>query len=146
MLVRGQGLAKALTLGAGAGAALRAEQTGTLEHTVDAGGADCGQVRVDHHVAQAPVALEGVLAGVSDDGALLLFEKPEVAANPSIMFVGLAVALPPVVEFAAGQAQPRDHGGDGHAGLLRPFVYEVDHLIAQVRLRPAVFQLRPSFF
>ena len=56
-------------------------------------------VGVQHHKPQPPVALQRVLQMEADDGLLLPILQPEIAGNPAVVLVHLAVAFPPVVKL-----------------------------------------------
>jgi len=69
-----------------------------------------------------------------------------VARDPAIVFVHLAVARPPIVELAGGQAQPENESADGDLAGVAPAAHEIDHLVASVVGYPLAFQISPIFF
>ena len=52
-------------------AASGSQLAGRLEHTVNAGGADGHDIRVEHHVGQPPISFQGVEVMEGDDRGLL---------------------------------------------------------------------------
>ena len=63
-----------------------------------------------------------------EDGLLLPVLQPAIAGDPAVVLVGLAVAFPPVVELAGGDAEPRDEPPGADLGLLGPAPDEIDDL------------------
>ena len=122
------------------------QQSRLPQHAVDAGRAHGHDVGVEHHERQPPVAFQRVLQMEVDDGLLLPILQPEVAGNPAVVLVGLAVAFPPVVELAGGDAEPADEPPDADLGLLRPAPDEIDDLVPRVVRNPDPGQSSPSFF
>lgn len=88
-----------------------------------------------------------MLAVEVDDRLLLPVFEPVVPRDLAVVLVGLAVALPPLVELALAGAQPADDAREGDLGLLRPVLGEVDDRVASVVGDPAALQISPrSFF
>lgn len=65
-----------------------------------------------------------------EDGLALPTIEPVISGDPTVVLVGLAVALAPTVELAVRDAEPADEGGYGDLGLLGPDADEVDDLVA----------------
>src|SRR5690242_17954401 len=82
----------------------------------------------------------------TDDGLLLPFLQPEIAGNPAVVLVHLAVAFPPVVELAGGDVEPLDELPGADLGLLRPALDEVHDLVPRVVRNPDPGQSSPSVF
>jgi len=143
-LVRLQRLLKALPLARQL--ALTAQPTGPVQHPPHAGGADRDHVGIQHHEGQAPIAFQGKAVVELDNGPLLPVFQPEVAGNPAVVFVDFAVALPPVVELAGGQAQPENQRPRRDLGRVAPAAHEVDHLVARIVGYPLAFQISPRLF
>jgi hypothetical protein len=67
-----------------------------------------------------------------EDGLLLPRLQPPVSGDQRVVLVGRAVACPPLVELAGGDAKPADESPDGDLGALRPIPDEVDDGIAGI--------------
>src|SRR6185312_6491826 len=111
-----------------------------------AGGAAGDDVLVEHHEGQAAVALQREQGVEVEDGLSLLDFEPVVARDPSVVLIGLAVAVLPRVPLAGGQAEPQQEAGDGDAGLVGPAVDEIDDAVAGVVGNPEAVQGPPSAF
>ena len=92
VLVRLQRLVKAGALLRRLALPLR-EQSGLVEHALDAGRADGHNVGVQHHERQPPVAFQRILQMELDDGFFLPRLQPVVAGNPTVVFVDPPVSL-----------------------------------------------------
>src|ERR1051325_7576153 len=82
----------------------------------------------------------------ADDGLLLPTLQPEIAGNPAVVLVHLAVAFPPVVELAGGDAEPHDEAAGADRGLLRPAPDAIHDLGPRVVRNPQPGQSSPSVF
>lgn len=123
------------------------DQTGGLEHTVGCRWTDCGNVLVEHHERQPPIAFQRVLFGIFHDGGPLLRIDPMVTGNQGVVFVRLAVAVFPLVEFPGGESEPTQHQDQCQPGQQPVVLDEVDDLVPQVMRDPVSVQLSPhSFF
>lgn len=80
-----------------------------------------------------------------NDGLILLVGEPVVPGHGGVVLVGLAVALAPVEELAASDAEPGDEALSSELGL-GPGPNEVDDGVARVVGNPAVCQGSPSSF
>lgn len=117
-----------------------------LQHAIHRRGRARHDVGVDHHVRQAPIPVARMLDEEVDRRLLLPLLQPPVARDVSVVLVGAAVPLPPVVKLRAREAEPFQQP---RRLDLRPFVqpvHEIDDLVAGVELGPRLPQLRPSFF
>lgn len=81
-----------------------------------------------------------------DDGLLLLVGEPVVPWDGRVVLVGLAVALAPIEELAASDAEPGDEALGGELGLFGPDANEIDDIVADVMGSPAVGQGSPRSF
>src|SRR5215467_11379095 len=81
-----------------------------------------------------------------DDGLFLPILQPEVAGNPAVVLVHLAVPFPPVVELAGGDVEPPNEPPGADLGLLRPAPDEIHDLVPSVVRNPAPGQSSPSVF
>ena len=81
-----------------------------------------------------------------DDGLFLPILQPEIAGNPAVVFVHLAVAFPPVVELAGGHIEPPDEPPGADLGLLRPAPDEIHDLVPRIVRNPDPGQSSPSVF
>src|SRR6266567_7433893 len=81
-----------------------------------------------------------------DDGLLLPILQPEIAGNPAVVLVRLAVAFPPIVELAGGDVEPLDEAPSADLGLLRPAPDEIHDLIPRIVRDPGPGQSSPSVF
>ena len=87
-----------------------------------------------------------VLAIELDDGLPFPFLQPEVARNPTVVFVQRAVAFTPAVKLARRNRQPSQEAFDADLGFLRPASNEIDDLVANVGRDPLASQLSPRLF
>src|SRR5215208_16201 len=146
VLMGPQGLDEASPLLRGLGVPA-VEDAGGGEDTVDARRAGGDDLLVEHHEGQPAVSLEREPVVEVEDGLLLVRQEPVVAWDQGIVLVGLAVALAPVEELAAADADPGDEPVGGNLGLRRPVANEVDDVVARVMGNPATRQGSPrSFF
>ena len=81
-----------------------------------------------------------------DDGLFLPILQPEIAGNPAVVLVHLAVAFPPVVILARGDVEPHNEPPGADLGLLRPAPDEIHDLIPRVVRDPDPGQSSPSVF
>ena len=93
-------------------------QSSVFEHTIDAGWTDGDDIGIDHHEGKPAVAFEWVFGVVVDDRLLFPILEPPVARDQRVVLVGQAVALPPVVKLAGGDAKPGDEPLPGDLGAL----------------------------
>ncbi len=77
---------------------------------------------------------------------LLPVAKPEVSRDPGIVLIDLSVALLPLVELAARDADPLDDPAITDAGSFAPVPDVIDHGVADIGFGPGVFQSSPSVF
>src|SRR5216683_5961818 len=81
-----------------------------------------------------------------DDGLLLPLLQPEIAGNPAVVLVHLAVAVPPVVELAGCDVEPPNEPPGADLGLLRPAPDEIHDLVPRIMRNPAPGQSSPTLF
>src|SRR5882724_1126479 len=112
----------------------------------DAGRTHRHNVGVQHHKRQPPIAFQRVLQMEADDRLLLPILQPEIAGNPAVVLVHLAVAFPPVVELAGGDIEPHDEAPGADLRLLRPAPDEIHDLVPHVVRNPDPGQSSPSVF
>ena len=117
-----------------------------VEHSPHAGRADRHDVGIQHHERQPPVAFQRVLHLEPDDGLFLPVLQPEIAGNPAIVLVHLAVAFPPVVKLAGGDVEPHNETPGADLGLLRPAPAEIHDLVPRIVRNPDPGQSSPSVF
>src|SRR5215472_10239998 len=72
--------------------------------------------------------------------------QPEIAGNPAIVLVHLAVAFSPVVELAACDVEPLNEPSGADLRLLRPAPHEIHDLIPRIVRNPDPGQSSPSVF
>ncbi len=108
-----------------------------LENAIDAGGAASDDVGVEHHECQSTITLEGMGASKSTDALFLVVGEPVVAWDPGVVFVDLAEAMLPVVEFTGANADPGKKATDGDLRLVAPDANEIDEVVAGVVRHPA---------
>src|SRR5213593_894623 len=70
--------------------------------------------------------------------------QPEISGHPAVVLIHSSIALPPVVELAHGNAQPRNQSSDADLALLRPAPHEIDHLIPHIVRHPGRGQSSPT--
>jgi hypothetical protein len=78
-----------------------------------------------------------MLAGEDADAFFFVVSEPVVARHPGVVFVDLAEALFPVVEFAGADADPGQEAIDGDLRLVAPGPDEIDELVAGIVGNPA---------
>src|ERR1051326_1887626 len=122
------------------------QQSGLAENPPDTRRAHRYNVGVQHHERQSPVAFQRVLEMEADNGLLLPILEPEIAGNPAVVLVYLAVAIPPVIELAGTDIEPPDEPPGADLGLLRPAPDEVNDLIPRIVRNPDPGQSSPSVF
>lgn len=81
-----------------------------------------------------------------EDRAALVRLDPVIARDERVVLIRLAVALLPIEELPACDADPRDEALGGDVCLGRPSANEVDDLVARVMGDPAAGQGSPSSF
>ena len=63
----------------------------------------------------------------ADDRFFLPCLQPEIAGNPTVVFVDATIALLPVIELAGAHPQPRNEPPYASFGLLRPAPDEIQY-------------------
>src|SRR5712692_6204429 len=86
------------------------------------------------------VSRQRVFQMEADNGLLLPILQPEIAGNPAVVLVHLAVAFPPVVELAGCDIEPPNEPPGADLGLLRPAPDEIHDLIPRVVRNPGPFR------
>ena len=95
-------------------------------------------VRVQHHVRAASVALlEVLLVELDDETAFPVLKPVGVRGVPGVA-VRRAHASPPVVVALAGDADKGAKPADGHARPSAPPFDEADYLVTEAILHPAL--------
>jgi hypothetical protein len=145
VLVRTERLLEASSL-EGRFGVMALHQSGIAEHSVDARGASCHHIGVEHHEGETPVTLKRVFVVKLNDGLLFPVFKPPVARNPAVMLVHFTVALPPVIELAPAEADPPDELPGRDLRSVRPIAIVIDNLVANVMGNPGSCQSSPSTF
>src|SRR6185437_5610096 len=145
VLVGTQGLLEALPLERGL-VVPRLDRSGLKQDAVDARRAGGDDIGIEHHEGEPPVALQEVGLVEFEDGRLLPRFEPPVARDQGVVLVGQAVARPPVVEFAGGDAEPADEALHGDLGAFGPVPDEVDDGVAGIVGNPDSVQSSPSSF
>src|SRR5271167_858634 len=82
----------------------------------------------------------------TDDSFLFPRLQPEISGYPTVVLIHSPIALPPVVELAHGNAQPRNESAGTDRGLLRPAPDEIHHLIPHIVRDPDRGQSSPRLF
>src|SRR5213079_3130591 len=80
------------------------------------------------------------------DRFLLPRLQPKIAGHPTVVLIHSSIALPPVVELAHADAQPRNESSGTDLGLLRPAPDEIHHLIPHIVRHPGRGQSSPRLF
>ena len=106
----------------------------------------CDNIVVEHHEAQAAIAIEGMSIEVVDDRTPLPWLDPMVSRDLAVMLVRPAVVLLPLVELAAGYAKPGNESLRRKLSLRRPLRHEVQDLVSGVRSNPSTRQGSPRLF
>jgi hypothetical protein len=84
-----------------------------------------------------------VVVVIGQDRLPLPFPQPEVAGDPGIVLVDLAIALSPIVVLAASDADPLDQASRRQLRFVRSISHGINHLVSHVRLRPGAVQTSP---
>lgn len=130
------GLVKTFSLGR-AFAIPSLHESRVFEDAIDGRGTHGHHIGVEHHVGQRAVAL-GRMGQVEVDNRLAFPRlEPMVARDLSVVLVGLAVPLAPVVERPFGDPQPLEELLGGDVGFGFPEVNVIDQAVACVRGNPA---------
>ena len=122
------------------------QEAGGRQDAVNRRGAGGDDVTVEHHEGEATIAFEGKLLVKGDDASFLLVGEPVIAWHQGIVLIGLAVAFTPIVELAAGDADPADDGVDRQLHLGAKIAHEVDDDVARIVRNPSALQGSPSCF
>ena len=132
---------------AGVGVGVPASQDpGVFQDPIDGRGADGEPIGVEHHVGQPAVAFAGMAIPEVQNHPFLLVAQPEISRDPGVVLVDLAVAILPLVELAAADADPLHDPAVADAGPFAPVAHVIDDRIADVGLGPGIGQPRPSVF
>ena len=70
------------------------------------------------------------------DRLLLPLLQPKISGNPTVMLVGFAVALAPLVKLAATNSQPFDEPSDADLRAIRPAPDEIYDLVPRIMRNP----------
>jgi hypothetical protein len=108
-----------------------------LQHPPNARGTDSHNVSVEHHERQPPITFQWILQMEIDDRFFFPPLQPEIAGNPTVVFIDTTVALSPVIELTGGHAQPMNESPDADLGPLRPAPDEIHYLVPHVMRHPA---------
>jgi hypothetical protein len=123
------------------------DQSGAVEHAVDAGRTDRRYISIEHHERKSPITLKRVPSVEVDDGFFLPVLQPPIARHQGVVLVGRAVASAPVVKLARGDSQPCDESLDRNLGTAGPVANVIDDRVANVMRNPGALQSSPrSFF
>src|ERR1035437_6464238 len=122
------------------------QQLRLVEDTPHAGWTHRHDVGIQGDERQPPITFQRVLQMEADNGLLLPILQPEIAGNPAVVFVHLAIAFPPVVELAGSHVEPPDEPPGADLGLLRPAPDEIHDLVPRIVRNPHPGQSSPSFF
>ena len=93
-------------------------------------------VLVQHHERQPPISFQRIVQMEVDDRPLFPLLQPKVPGNPTVMLVGLAVTLPPIVKLAGGHVEPLDEPAGADFAGLRPAPDEIHDLVPRVVRHP----------
>src|SRR5262245_23202772 len=128
-------------------AGARSQDAGLLENAVNAGRAASDEVTIQEHEGESAIAFERKLGMEVEDRFFLLGQEPVVAWHPGIVFVDLAIAFLPVMEFALSDVDPGEKAFGRDLRLVGPGPDEVDDLVTCVVGSPGAGQASPrSFF
>ena len=112
------------------------QQPCALEHAVGARGAHRHNVAIKHHESEPAVALQRELVMEIDNRILFPLLEPAITGNERIVFVGFAVAIPPLVILGAGEFHPGHQAQRADLGADREPVDEIDDHIPGVVRNP----------
>ena len=94
-----------------------------------------------------PVASQRVLQMEADNGLLLpILPQAEIAGNPTVVLVHLAVAFPPIVKLAGGHIESPSEPPGGNLGLLLPALDEIHDLVKRIVRNPDRSEFAKLFF
>ena len=123
------------------------EQPGRLQHPIDARRADGHHIGVEHHVGQAAIAFQGMIA--SRNSMMARFSQSSSQWSRGIQPL-CSLTLPyrffPVVERPLGHAHPAEDLFAGDLGLVVPVADVIDDRVAGVVGNPDFRSGFPKFF
>jgi hypothetical protein len=122
------------------------DQSGIVEHALDAGRADRDNISIEHHEGKPTVAFQGMPGVEVEDGFFLPVLQPPIAGDQRVVLVGQAVAGAPIVDLARGDSQPCDEPLDGNLDAAGPLANVIDYRIANVVRDPGAGQSSPRSF
>ena len=113
------------------------KQPRALEAPERTRGAHCHDITIKHHEGKPAIALQRELMVEVDDGILFPPLKPVIAGNEDVVFVGFAVAIPPLVILRAGKFHPVHQAQRADLGAVREPLNEIDDRVTGVVRNPA---------
>ena len=113
------------------------QQPRALEHAIGARGAHRHDVAIQHHEGKPAIALQREPMVEVDDGILFPLLEPVITGNQDVVFVGLAVAIPPLVILGAGEFHPAHQAQRADLGAGRKPLDEIDDIVTGVVGNPA---------
>src|SRR5437588_8038437 len=122
------------------------EQPGLLQYPPNAGGADRHDVSVQHHKRQSPIAFQGMFPVEVDDCLLLPRRQPEIAGNPTVVFIDPSVACSTVVELAGSYDQQEDESSGADLSFTRSAPDEIKYKAPLIYRNPYFHQNSPMLF
>jgi hypothetical protein len=117
-----------------------------LEHPVHRRRADRHHVVIQHHERQPAIAFQRMAVVIVQDRLPFPVFQPVIARHRAVVFVGLTVALLPLMELARPQLQPGEELLLRQSGTLGPVADVVHDLVARVVGNPASIQSSPASF
>ena len=122
------------------------EQSGALKHPVGNRWAHRHDVAIKHHEGEPAIALQRELMVEVNDGILFPLLEPVITGNEDVVFVGLTIAISPLVIFGAEELHAVQQAQRADLGARREPLDEVDDIVTGVVSNPASAQLSPSSF
>jgi hypothetical protein len=81
-------------------------------------GADGPNIRVQHQERQPPVAFQGMVQVITDDGLFLPRLQPKIPESLTVVLIDAPIAFSPVVEFAGAHTQSVEESSGTDLGLF----------------------------
>jgi hypothetical protein len=90
------------------------------------GGAHGHNIAIKHHKGKPAIALQRELMVKVDDRILFPLLEPVITGNEDVVFVGLTVAIPPLIILGAGEFYPAHRAQQADLGADREPLDKVD--------------------
>jgi hypothetical protein len=114
------------------------QQAFRRKNPMDGAGTACNDVRIEHHVGQAPVSIEWMFMIESDNRLLLAVCQPVVTRYLGIVLIRSPVTSRPIVEGTAVQFCPSEKIPQCNFRFLGPSSNRIHNLVSNLMGNPAL--------